>query len=137
MAHGDRAKHTGDKEAKGERKSEFDLEALFDSLEERAREFLAGAEKWIGQGDEILGKAKTWLEEHPVASAFAAKYGRKVTFLPRSGEELRYAATAARKRVKSGAGRAYTVVRENPLEMAVVGVALGAVAWAAMRATRA
>lgn len=115
---------------------DINLEALFQDLEGRAREFLGSAEKWVGQGDELLGKAKTWIEEHPVALAIATKYGRKVSFVPRSKEELRAVAGSARTRVTGGASRAYQVARENPMELAVVGLAIGTIAWAAIRATR-
>ena len=119
-----------------EKKAQFDVNALFEDLEARARKFISNAEEWIEQGDDVIGKAKTWVEQHPVALAMATKYGRKVSIMPHSSEELKEAAHAARKRARKSTRHAMEVVRDNPMEIAVVGLALGTIVWAGMRAAR-
>lgn len=117
----------------GAEKEQFDVEQLFDEIEEKARTWLTSFSNWVNQGDELLTRGREWIEAHPVALGIAKKYGRGLTFMPTSLEDARQSAKLAGSRLKGTASRSMQGARENPMDVAIVAGALGIAAWALLR----
>lgn len=117
----------------GKTAADLKLEQLFNDLEGKARAFLRSVEAWVDRGDDLLGKGKAWLDDHPVAVAMANKYSRKVPYVPHTTGEARAAVDQVGVRVKRSARRGLGAARANPVEAALVGGALGVIALVALR----
>lgn len=115
--------------------ADLKLDQLFAEMEERARGWLQSIEGWVNQGDDLLTRSKAWLDEHPVALAMANKYSQRIPNMPRSTEQAKESIRNMGSRVGTGARRTMSSARANPLETALVGGAVGVLAWVALRSS--
>lgn len=113
--------------------ADLKLDQIFAEIEEKARGWLKNIETWVNQGDDLLTRSKAWLDEHPVALAMANKYSARVPNMPHSTEQAKESLRSMGSKVGSGARRTMSSARANPLETALVGGAVGVLAWVALR----
>lgn len=113
--------------------ADLKLDQIFAEMEAKARGFLKSIETWVNQGDDLLTRSKVWLDDHPVALAMANKYSKRVPNLPRSSEQAKQSLRSVGDKVGSSARRTMSSARANPLETALVGGAVGVLAWVALR----
>ena len=105
--------------------TETNVEEMIKGIEDQAGDILKKVGNWVNQGEELIGKSRAWLKEHPVATAFAVQYAKKMKFVPGNIEEARSQARQAGDRISSTAKEGIAAIRENPMDALLIGAGLG------------